>query len=478
MSLKRKVLQGTKWVALANIFKQILRVVSLIIFARLLSPDDFGIFSILMIFVSFLLMFVDMGTAAALIHVKAPSQKLLSSVFFFNVIIGICLSLILVFFASNIASFFGKPILEDLLALISLNFIIMSFGVVQKAKFEKELNLKYITLSESLAIFIGIVVAIITAYNGAGVYSLVYQTLTTSVVTVGLTWIISSWKPFFYFSFSEIHRIWKYTANLSTFNLINYFARNADNILIGKFLNTQALGAYSMAYNIMLYPIQNISRVLVRILFPAFSHIQDDNVKFKQAYLKVIFFIALVSFPMMTGLIATADVFVNVLFGEKWHNLSILLSILAPVGMMQSIGTTNGSIYMAKGNTALLLKVGIWSTVVTIFFFIVGIFYGVEGVAISFLVSNILLFYPVNKISWAQIELSISEGIRRIFPLCIISIIMGGLVFLLKKVLLMTILPSWIVLIILILLGTVIYLGLITVKYGSLKKLFSELKNK
>lgn len=478
MSLKKRVLEGTKWVALANIFKQIMRIVSLVIFARLLTPDDFGIFSILMIFVSFLIMFVDMGTAAALIHIKRPTQKLLSSIFFFNIFIGIFLFLLLVLFAGVIAGFFEKPILENLLILIAINFIIMSFGVVQKAKFEKDLDVKYLTLAESIAIFTGIVVAIISAYYGLGVYSLVVQTLITSFITVGLIWLISSWRPVFYFSFSEIQKIWKYTANLSTFNLVNYFSRNADNILIGKFLNTNALGVYSLAYNIMLYPLQNISRVLIRILFPAFSHIQNDNKKFKRAYLKVIFFIALISFPIMVGLMVTAELFVEVVFGDKWKNLAVLLIILAPVGMIKSIGETNGSIYMAKGNTGLLLKIGIFSTFVTILFFIFGIFYGVEGVAVSFLLSNMLLFYPIFKISWKQIDLGVTEGIKSLLPVLIISIIMGISVLLLGYSLEWLNLSPLIRLIVMIFFGIFIYLGLITVKYGNLKNLLNELKNK
>ena len=476
MSLKAKVLTGTKWVALANVFKQVMQVLSLIIFARLLSPDDFGIFSILMIFVSFLIMFVDMGTAAALIHVKKPTQKLLSSIFFFNIFIGILLFLLLVLLSGNIAVFFEKPVLEELLKLIAINFIIMSFGIVQKAKFEKEIDLKNITLAESLAIFIGIAAGIISAFYGLGVYSLIVQTLTTSFVTVALTWIISKWKPSLYFSFIEIQKIWKYTANLSTFNFVNYFSRNADNILIGKFLDTHALGVYSLAYSIMLYPLQNISRVLIRILFPAFSQIQDDNAKFKKAYIRSIFYIALISFPIMVGLMVTADLFVAVVFGDKWESLAILLIILAPVGMMNSIGGTNGIIYMAKGNTNLLLKVGIFSTIVTIVFFIGGIFFGVEGVAISFLLSNIILFYPIFKISWGQIDLSLSEGLRPILPILAISSFMGLSVWIVQQGMHSLSLHPIIELSIMILSGVLIYSGLISIKYGSIKTLTKELK--
>jgi len=476
MSLKTKVLSGTKWVALANIFKQALQVLALIVFARLLSPDDFGLFAILMIFVGFLVLFTDMGTAAALVHIDNPSEKLLSSVFFFNLLVGGSLSGLLILLSGPIAHFFDNPRLETPLQIIALNFTILAFGVVQKARYEKALNFKPVTLIESFAVLAGIMTGIGAALYGLGVYSLVAQTLTTSLVTVTLLWFISKWRPLLHFSWQDIQTIWEYTANLSAFNLVNYFARNADNFLIGKFLGSSALGVYSLAYSIMLYPIQNISRVLLRILFPAFSQIKDDNKKFKKAYLRAIFFIALVSFPIMAGLIVTADLLVEVLFGDKWANLSTILMLLAPVGIIQSIGTTNGSIYMAKGNTALLLKIGIVSTIVTVLFFIPGVMYGVEGVALSYLLSNLVMLYPVFKLSWSQIGLSLSEGIETIGPLLLITLLMSAGVFLVGRGLQPFALPPLLLLAVMVLSGIVLYLGLIRVKYGKLTILLREIK--
>ena len=476
MSLKAKVLTGTKWIAFANIFKQVLQVIALIVFARLLSPDDFGLFAILMIFVGFLLLFTDMGTAAALIHIEAPSQKLLSSVFFFNIAVGASLTLLLMLFSHPIASFFENPKLILPMQIISLNFLILSFGIVPKANYEKALDFKPVTLIESFAVLLGISAGIAAAFSGMGVYSLVAQTLVISIITVVLLWYISDWKPSLHFSMEEIKSIWSYTANLSAFNFVNYFARNADNFLIGKFLGSSALGVYSLAYSIMLYPIQNISRVLLRILFPAFSHIKNDNTKLRKAYLKAIFFIALVSFPIMAGLIVTSGQIVEVFFGDKWANLSAILMILAPVGIIQSIGTTNGSLFMAKGSTPQLLKVGIASTLVTIIFFIPGAMYGVKGVALSYLLSNLVMLYPVFKISWGQIDLSIREGLSVLGPLLIIVAIMDFGVFGIGKFLHPYHLPAFIQLIVMVLSGALLYLGMIRVKYGKFSILLRELK--
>ena len=476
MSLKKRVLRGTKWVAFANVFKQVMQVFSLIIFARLLSPDDFGLFALLMIFVNFLIMFTDMGTASALIHIDKPSQKLLSSIFFLNIFIGLSLFFILVVSSKSISLFFDNPPLEILLQIISMNFIIVSLGIVQKALYEKALEFRELAMIETLSIFVGISMGIISAIYGMGVYSLLIQTLTGSLLSVSLLWVVSKWRPSLYFSLDDIKRIWGYTANLSAFNFVNYFARNSDNFLIGKFLNSTSLGVYNLAYSIMLYPIQNISRVLLRILFPAFSTIKDDNEKFKRIYLKTIFFIGLISFPIMGGLVATASVLVDVLFGNKWDGLDTILMLLAPVGIIQSIGTTNGSIYMAKGNTRLLLRVGVFSTVVTIAFFVGGLFWGIEGVALSYLLSNIVLFYPIFRVSWSQIDLSVSEGLRVLSPLLLIVLFMSSSVWGVGVWLDTLEVSSIWKLIFMVALGKIIYISLISIRYGDPREIIRELK--
>ncbi|MDM5264399.1 MOP flippase family protein [Sulfurovum sp. XTW-4] len=476
MSLKAKVISGTKWVVFANIFRQVLSLVSLTVYARLLSPDDFGIFAVLMIFVGFLEMFSDMGTSAVIIQKKDPSHELLSSIFYFNLMVGVGLFFVLLLISYPVASFFSMPEISILLPLLSINFIITSFGIVQKANYEKYLDFKHITIFQTVSAVGSLAVGISAAFYGLGVYSLVLQTLTLSLILIVLIWKYSKWRPLVHFSWSDIMSIWKYTMNLSMFNFVNYFTGNADNFLIGKFLGSYSLGIYSLAYKIMLYPILNVSQVLLRILFPAFAKIQNDKNKFRQMYLRIIFAIALISFPTMIGLIVTAETLVPVVFGDKWHGLDIIIMILAPVGMLRSIVTTTGSVFMAVGATDKLFKIGTISAVVTVTFFAIGIPFGVEGVALSFLISNLLLLYPVLKISWELIELSVKRGLLELFPVFIISSIMGVLVYGIGKGCDMLYITSIFKLIIMIISGIGIYYVLITHRYGNLRMIISELK--
>lgn len=476
MSLKKRVFTGFKWVAFANIFQQILSLVSIVIFAKLLSPDDFGTFSILMVFTGFLGIFSDMGTSAALIHVEKPSNQLLSSIFYFNLFIGVTLATGMILFSSPIAIYFENPQLQELVQIVSINFIIVSFGIVQTTLLHKSIDFKYLSLISSVSLLVGLISGLTAAYNGFGVYSLVIQMIISSLIGTGLIWYYASWRPQWYFSLNEIKKIWKYTSNLSVFTIINYFAQNADNFLIGKYLSLSALGVYSIAYKIMLYPLQNITKVLLRVLFPAFSTLQNDDEKFRKVYLRVIFYIALISFPIMTGLVATADILVDVLFGDKWQGLAMLLIILAPSGIMRSIFTTVGTIYMAKGSTDLQLKIGTINAVFIVIGFIVGLNWGVNGVALSYLIVNLIMFYPVFRISWGQIGLSVKDGLSEIAPIFVISILMGLGVYFSDFLFLNNIENQLLKLILMVILGIALYLIMIHIRYGGVKMLIKELK--
>ncbi|MGD0962238.1 MAG: MOP flippase family protein [Methylomonas sp.] len=475
MNLKKQVLSGAKWNTVANVFKQILQLLSLVVYARLLSPDDFGLFSILMIFVSFLTLFSDMGMSAALVHIQNPSNKLFSSVFYFNIFVGFVLCITLIILTTPISIFFDNAKLKELLPLISISFVIYSFGIVQRAIYNKQLNFKKITLIETTAATISIFIGIGLAYYGFGIYSLVFQALINGLMTALFLRFTGHWRPLAYFSLKDIKSIWQYTANLSSFNVINYFARNADNFLIGKVLGTVDLGVYNLAYKIMLYPVMNVSQVLIQVLFPAFSKIQNDNEKIKKAYLRVIFFISLVTFPLMAGLFATADLFVKVVFGDKWQNLANLLMILTPIGLFQSIVTTAGSIFMSKGNTKNLFIIGSINSVIFVTSFVIGLPYGIEGVAISYLIANLIVVCPTLKYAWQQIGLSVFEGFRTLAPVLLFSLLMVAVVFE-EKYLLRNIVSDLILLIISIIIGAIAFVIPIHLKYGGFKRIISELR--
>lgn len=465
MSLKQKTISGVVWNGMGNIARQALMILTLIVMARYLSPDDFGVFSILMIFVSFMNIFSSMGTSQAVIHIDNPDQCMLSTIFYFNIAMGVAMFGLLFLLSWPIAAFFDNPQLVHLLQIIGFVFILTTMSLVQKALLEKEMQFERVIKIETTALTISSILGILGAVNDLGVYSFIVMALSNAaILTLGL-WMNSHWFPSFEFSFANIKKVWSYSVNLTGSTIINYFARQADHFLIGKFIGSGALGLYSVAYKIMLYPLENVSRVIVRVLFPAFSELKQDNERFKQVYVKAITYIALITFPLMGGVFAVADHFVSVVFGDKWSQMTVILMILVPIGLMQSIVTTVGSVYMAKGSTNLMFKIGLLNAFVTVLSFIVGVSFGLEGIAIAYAVANLVMLYPNLKVCWRQIDLGVYEGLSKLSPFFISSILMSLSVYLLGLWMASLQTPEILLLILQIVAGVALYLGFIVLIY-------------
>lgn len=196
---------------------------------------------------------------------------------------------------------------------------------------------------------------------------------------------------------------------MTGFNLFNYFARNADSVLIGRFLGAQDLGYYSLAYRLLLYPLQTVSHVIGRVMFPVYAQLQTDDARFRRAYLKTTGAIAFVTFPMMLGLMMCARPFVLTLFGAQWMPVIPLVMILAPVGMLQSIVTTVGAIYLAKGRTDYMLRWGIVTGILAMVAFAIGLPWGVRGVAVAYALATAICLIPNCVIPFRLIQLRIGE---------------------------------------------------------------------
>ena len=283
--------------------------------------------------------------------------------------------------SSYIAVFYNKPILQPMLMFISVTFVIASFGIIQKTIFIRNMDFKIIALVELIAVIVAGIFGIYFAYTGHGVWCLVYQLVIFTFVNTCVLWICSKWRPKFIFSILAIQDILNFSVNMLGFNIVNYFSRNIDYLIIGKFLGAEALGFYTLAYKLMLYPLQNISWIISKVMFPAFSRMQHDLEKVRNAYLKMIKAISLITFPMMMGLFAVAPEFVNVMFGPKWQPIVVLVRIFCVCGMFQSIGTTVGIIYQSQGRPDILFKLQFLGTFIVATSVLIGLKWGILGVA-------------------------------------------------------------------------------------------------
>jgi O-antigen/teichoic acid export membrane protein len=228
MSLKQKTISGIGWNGAGNVARQVLQVITLVVMARLLSPEAFGVYAILMVFVTFMNVIASMGTSQVIIYMDNPSQRMLSSIFYFNIAIGIVLFALLFFLAWPIADFFENKDLVHLLQIIGLIFIISALSLVQKTLLEKTLFFKRVITLETTALAIGSVAGIIAAVCGLGIYSLLILALAKPAIFSAGLWLNSHWRPSLLFAFEDIKYIWKYSFHLTGFSFITQLSEEIN----------------------------------------------------------------------------------------------------------------------------------------------------------------------------------------------------------------------------------------------------------
>ena len=261
-NLKHQVLAGVMWNTVACIGQQAVQFALSVILARLLLPDDFGSIGMILVFTSFIGMFADAGFGSAVIQQSHISDRHLQSVFWFNVAAGLFLSAVMFASAPFLAGFYQEPVLLSLARGLSPVFILISVGLVPAALMQRRLQFQSFARINLVATLASGVIAVAMAFLGAGVWSLAAQYLVGYFVIAALSFALSGWRPRRRFSWASLRELWGFTGNLLGFNFVNCWARNADNMLIGRFLGAAALGYYSRAYGLMLMPITQIISVV------------------------------------------------------------------------------------------------------------------------------------------------------------------------------------------------------------------------
>lgn len=434
MGLKNKTITGLFWAFVSQGGRQVANLVIVALLARMLRPDDFGLLAMAAVFTNYAAIFRDMGISSAIIQRQNVEEKHLSSAFWLNVFAGFILTVIFIAVSPLISRFYGRPELGRILVVMSLNFILASFTIVQQSILVKEMDFRKLAIRDIGAIIAGGIFGIYFAWRGSGVWSLVYQLLVTTIANNILLWSVSSWRPRFMFSLQAIKDIFNFSAHLTAFNAVNYFSRNIDQLLIGRFLGAQALGYYSLAYKIMLYPVQNISGVITRVVFPAFSKIQNEHEKIRATYLKMVKSIALVVFPLMIMIFSVSPELVRMLLGDKWEPAVVIIRILCFCGLIQAVGgPIVGNIRLSQGRTDIHLRLGIINTLAASLAIIIGLKWGLVGVSVSYTVYSYIWAFYTNYVTLPLIGLKMGSYISALKRPAMLSMALIFILLLVEK---------------------------------------------
>lgn len=433
MTLRQKALSGAKWTTTSTGINLLLQFIQLAVIARILGPSALGLMGMVMIVIGFSQAFADMGISNAIIHRQNISKKQLSSLYWLNIFAGLVIFLILILISPFVASLYQEPKIQGLIYWAAAIFLITPFGQQFQILLQKELKFNYIAIIEVISTLIGTITTITLAYLGYGVITIVWGQLANAVVKVVLlvTFVGRDWKPNIFFNKSDLEGFLSFGLYQMGERTLNYFNKNLDYIVIGKFLGPEALGYYTLAYNIIILPVSKINPILTRVAFPIFSKIQDQNSKLKEGYLKILNILSFINFPIFIGLASTSLLFIPTIFGEEWSKSILLIQILAGVGLLRSTGNPAGSLLLSKGRADLGFKWNLFLMFTQIPGILLGLFFGgVVGVALAYLLLEVMysiLNYRI--IIRSLIGPCLVKYIGSMWPAFWISIIMGILVF-------------------------------------------------
>lgn len=406
------------WAIAQQVGTQAVNYLIFVTLVLLLDPKELGLLGVAMVWISFLQIFSDIGFSAALIQRREIEPRHLSTTFFINVGLGGLLSAIAFALSQPVAFFFKHLELQPIIETLSVVFLINSFSLTHIAVAQRALKFRGLAIRDILASLAGGVVAIIFAYHNYGVWSLVAQQLVTCITGTLLFWYLSSWRPEVnQFSLESLSELWRYGSKIFFFNLFKFSSQNVDKILIGYLLSATALGIYTFAYKIVVFPAISIVGAVGVYLFPKLSRIQDELHLIQTSYLLLLKATTAIIFPSMITVFVLSPTVVPLFFGERWISAIPIMQILAIVAVMQSLISPVGQLMKAMNHPDWLLLWSIGFTIVTVLCIAVGSYWGMIGISIGLVIIHILGLSIITIIIARLTSINFSLVLNALWPM-------------------------------------------------------------
>lgn len=424
-NLKKLTISGLIWSFVERFGSVLIQFISNIVLARLLSPHEFGLIGMIMVFIAISNTFVEGGFSSALIQKKETTPEDYSTIFFINILVALTLFVLLYFTAPAISVFYGQPVIIDLLRVLGIVLVLNAFSIIQNTQLIKAVNFKQIAKINLLSTILACILSITAALFGFGVWSIVIQILAIAFFKMVLLWILSSWKPILAFEKKSAKELVSFGYKLLLSGLIDSIYINMYSIIIGKFFTASDLGYFTQAKKMEEVPVYTLSGVVNQVTFPVFAKLQDDELKIKNGVEKSIISLAFLNFPLMIILIIIAKPLFTILFTSKWNEAVPYFQILCLSGMLLSTHSINLNILKAKGRSDLYLISEVSKKFVGITALFIGIIWGIYGMIFSIVVTSIISFFINAAFSGYVINYGIKKQFMDLFPYLLISVIVG-----------------------------------------------------
>lgn len=399
-NLGAKTTSAFGWALGGQFSNQLISFIISLVLARLLTPDEFGLASLVLVVNLLGQTFIDAGISSGLIRKTNVNDKELSSFFYLNIIIGVFLMLLVLLTSTYIAHLFENVDLAPLLQLSSLQFFISSLGLMPMVFLKRDIDFRFLSQLDVGINVGGGVITIILALMGFGVYSLIFRSIIAGVLNVGFLWRKITWRPSWIFSYSSMKPTLNYSTGLLGLNIVNTVSGNFSTILIGKFFSVATIGIFNRAANTRGLILKNFAPLFNKVFFPVLSKIQDDEVRLQSYYLKAIQMVSLLTVYCMAMLFLFSDTLIYYLYGEQWMESAPILKILCLAGLVLPISSINLNLFMVKGKSRFLMSYELGKHILAAIIMFIAITFGMEiflyslvGIAYLFFFMNIIITY-------------------------------------------------------------------------------------
>lgn len=388
--LRSQVVSGVRWKLASQVLTQAVSFASTLVLARLLSPSDFGLAGSALVFASLAFLLADLGLGASLVQRHELTEQDRSTAFWTSAGLGLVLMVAGVGLSWPLADLYRQPEVQPLFAVLSVTFLLTALGTTQGALLIRNLSFRSLEVRAVVSATVSVAVGIGVALLGYGPWAIIAQVVAHTGISTALLWRSSPWRPRFLFSSESLRHLLGYGGPVLGSNFVWYLERNTDNFLIGRVLGPAALGAYGIAYNIMLVPILKIVAPIQQVFFPAMSRIRQRG-DLGPVWLRMTRVLTALAFPLLVGLAVVAPEFVAVVLGEKWHAAVRVLQVLAWVGIVQVLAAQATNVLEAIGQVGVVLRYSFVSAAASIAGFLIGLQWGIVGVAVGYTIANVLL---------------------------------------------------------------------------------------
>lgn len=419
MSIKKQAITGTKWTTLSTVILAIVSILKLSVLSRFLDREDFGLMALVGVVIGFMTLFMDMGINTAILHVQDIKRKEYYSLYWLNFLFSLILYALIALSAPFVAAFYGEPELQLLLYIMGIGLILSSLGRQFKTQERKALRFKFISLLDITSGIVSLGIAIVLAIYNFGVYALVYAMLTQFFISNSVLFFygLKKYGLGLHFKLIETKRFLKIGIYQVGGQVVNYFNRDLDTLLIGKLLGTEILGGYSLAKQLVFRPASIINPILTMVGAPSLALLQNDKVVLARNYLKLVNIVSALNFLAYIGIVLFAPFIVSILYGSDFEYIYPLVQILSIYMFLRSTYNPVGSLVIATGRTDLEFFWNLFSILVMPASIYIGSLYGKEGVAWALSIFMLTSIYPFFKLVLSKmIPVTFADFLNALVP--------------------------------------------------------------